>query len=94
MENDHDLEHDGISQVLIKQFVDYRLPALMKMKEEVHEGKTLSDGEIELLNRILNRAEEFGRVVHEFPEHQDLVARIIDLFNEITELGLQNENQA
>jgi hypothetical protein len=58
----------------------------------VHAGKVLSDGELELLRRILQRANQFRKVVHEFPEYQDLVARIIDLFHEITELALRNEN--
>ena len=92
MQDDDDLQHDAVSQLIIERFVKYRLPALMRMKDEVHAGKVLSDGELELLRRILQRANQFRKVVHEFPEYQDLVARIIDLFHEITELALRNEN--
>ncbi len=93
-ENDAELEHEAVSQLLIEQFVNYRLPALMKMKEEVAEGKCLSDGELELLGRMLKQAHDFARLEHEFPEFQDVIARIIDLYHEITEGALRNEEQA
>jgi hypothetical protein len=93
MQDDDDLEHEAVSQLIIERFVKYRLPPLMKMKDEVHAGKVLSDGELELLRRILQRAHQFRKLVHEFPEYQDLVARIIDLFHEITELALRNEKE-
>ena len=89
--DDADLEHEAISQLLIERFVEYRLPYILEMKEEVTAGKRLSDGEIELLSRILDRAQQFRKLAHEFPEYQHLIAQTIDVYHEITEGALRNE---
>ncbi len=93
MQDDSDLEHTAISALLIERFVKYRLPALMKMKEEVAAGKKLSDGEIEVLRRILDRSKQIEALLHKFPEFEELVAKIIDLYHEITEQALKNESR-
>jgi hypothetical protein len=93
MQDDSDLEHEAISELLIERFVKYRLPALLKMKAEVAAGQKLSDGEIELLNRILKRSREIEALLHKFPEFEELVAKIIDLYHEITEQALKNETR-
>ena len=86
-------EHEGISQALIEQFVHHRLPMIVQMRDEVEAGKKLSDGEIEWLGRMLERAHNFRKVAYEFPEYQHLIAQVIDTYEEITELALKNEGQ-
>lgn len=85
-----DLDESGVSQVLIERFVKYRLRFLLKVQAEVNEGKTLDDGEIELLSRIVSRAHNINHVVHEFPEFEELVAKVINLVGEITDKALAN----
>lgn len=85
-----DLDEEGVSQVAIEQFVHYRLPFLLKVKEEMDAGKVLTDGELELMSRIVERAHNVNRFVYEHPELKDLVARIIDLVHDITGEALRN----
>ena len=85
-----DLDDTGVSQVLVEQFVKYRLRFLLKLEAEVDSGNCLDDGEIEILSRVVKRAHSFNHLVHEFPEYEELVARIINLVDEITDKALAN----
>lgn len=88
---DPELDEEGRLQVLIERFVKYRLPAIVEMRDEVESGGTLSDGEIELLDRMISRMHSFNRFVHEYPEYEDLVAKLIGLYDEIAIRALDNE---
>lgn len=88
-----DLDETGVSQVLAEQFVKYRLRFLLKVEAEVDSGHCLDDGEIELLSRIVERAHSFNRLVHEHPEYEELVAKVINLVNQITDKALANEKR-
>ena len=87
-------DHEGVSQVMIEQFVERRLPIILQMREEVEAGKTLSDGEIEILGRILDKADLIMKYAHMYPEFKPLIARVINTYEEITELALRNEQAA
>lgn len=85
-----DLDETGVSQVLVEQFVNYRLRFLLDLASHVDNGHVLDDGEIEILSRIVKRAHSFNRLVHELPEYEELVARIINLVDEITDKAMAN----
>ncbi|TDG14082.1 hypothetical protein E2F43_11395 [Seongchinamella unica] len=87
---DEDLDETGVSQVLVEQFVNYRLRYLLKVEAEVDRGQPLDDGEIEILSRVVKRAHDFKDFVHEFPEYEELVAKMINLVDEITDKALVN----
>jgi hypothetical protein len=86
-----DLDHTGTSQVIIERFLKYRLPMLLEIKAEMDEGKILTTGELELLTRMLSRAMQISRFVHDHPEYAELAGKIISLIHEMTEEALQNE---
>lgn len=88
---DPELDEEGRLQVIMERFIKYRLPAIIEMRDEVESGGTLSNGEIELLDRMISRAHNFNRFVHEYPEYEDLVAKLIDLYDEIAVRALDNE---
>lgn len=88
---DKDLDEDGVSQVIIERFVHYRLPILLNIREDMEEGKTLSEGELELLARVAQRAHQINKFAHLYPDNKELVAKVINLFHEITEKALDNE---
>ena len=91
---DHDMDDAGTSQVVLQRFMKKQLPLLLKMKEEVDAGKDLSDGEMELLDRMLHRADKLNRFVYEHPEYRDLVGKIISLIDDITDEAVDNETEA
>ena len=85
---------DGTSQVLIKRFVERRLPVLLEMKKSVDAGNPLTEGEIELLSRVIEQEKSFGGVAEKYPEYKPMIAKVIDLYNEITEKALENEQNS
>lgn len=93
LHRDHDLDDAGTSQVVIQRFLDKQLPLLLQWKEEMAEGKTLTTGEMELLDRMLHRADRLNRFVGEHEEYRELAGKIISLIDEITDEALDNEIQ-
>jgi hypothetical protein len=85
---------DGTSQVLIERFVEYRLPMLLKIRERVYAGESLKDGDIDILARILEQEKGFGGIAERYPKYKEMIAKVIDLYNEITEKALENEINA
>ncbi len=87
----NDQEHEGVEEAVLEQFVEHTLPIVMEIKEHVDAGKALTEGELEIMDRLIHRAHNFGPIAYEFPELQSLIAKIIDLYEEITEEALDNE---
>jgi hypothetical protein len=53
----------------------------------------LTDGELELMTRMVDRAHNINRFVYEHPELKTLVAEVIDLVHDITGQALANANK-
>jgi hypothetical protein len=85
------LDEEGVSLVVVEQFVHHRLPFLQQVKGEMDAGKTLTDGELELMTRIVTLAHDVNKLAFLHPNLQELIARIIDLVHDITGEALQNE---
>lgn len=90
MHRDEVLDEEGVSQVSVEQFVKYRLPFLLQVKEEMDEGRELTDGELELMIRMVTRAHNINRFVYEHPELKTLIAQVIDLIHDITGEAVHN----
>ena len=81
----------GVIAALVERFEKFRLPSLLELKEKVDQGDRLNDREIEFLEQIIKDAEENRALVERNPEWQDISARVIGLYNEITGKALENE---
>lgn len=90
---DDKLDGEGISQVSVTRFVKYLLPFLLQVKEEMDQGRLLTDGELELLTRMVERAHNINRFVYEHPELKTLVAEVIDLVHDITGQAVANADE-
>jgi hypothetical protein len=89
----HDLDEIGVSQVVITRFLKDQLPLLLKMKEEMDAGMVLSEGELELLERMLEKPEHLNRFVYEHREYRVLVGKIVSLLDDIADEALDNETR-
>lgn len=67
------------------------IPNLLATKERIDEGDTLSDLEIANLEEFFERARHMIHIYDEHPEVQDLVAKIISLYVQITTKAVENE---
>ncbi len=87
-------EHeDGVSQVMIERLVERTLPVLLEIKGHVDAGKSLTEGEMEIMDRLISRAQarKYTQFLEMHDQYKPLVAKVIDLYEEITETALRNE---
>jgi hypothetical protein len=89
---EHSEEEKGIAQVLLKRLVDERIPRLQELKTRVDAGEVLSDFDIEFLEQALEDANHNRtRAATSFPELEDIVGKIAQLYAHITSKALENE---
>jgi hypothetical protein len=86
-------QEDGVSQAVIERFVEQRLPELMKLEQKVDAGESLDDGELDILERLVESTRDFGEFVGRYPQYEDLVARIASLYEGISSKALDIERQ-
>ncbi len=84
----------GLLAVLIERFEQQRLPRILDLKAKVDKGEPLNDWDTAYLGEVLEDAEQAKLLVDRHPEYQDLYARAVHLYNQITEKALENEKAA
>ncbi|WP_116368328.1 hypothetical protein [Parahaliea mediterranea] len=84
-------QNPGISQAILQEFVDNELPLIQRALAEVKAGNTLSAGEVEVLYQHLDKIRHWYDVSWEIPQYKDLLARVIESYDEIAALALRNE---
>ncbi len=81
----------GLIQVLAKRLETKRLPWALSLKEKVDRGETLDEFDIQFLTEVFEDAQHIRPLVDRHPEWQDLATRLVQLYKEITDKALENE---
>ena len=89
-ESDKDL---GIEIVLLERFTEQRLPRILKILEEVKEGRVLDDSELQFMEEVLENCRQLSGFVQEHPTYGEIYTRAIGLYHEVTTLALENERK-
>jgi hypothetical protein len=90
-----DITHEqGIIITVVEHFEKLTLPRALDIKAKVDGGERLDDWDIKYLNAVLVGAEEIKCYVDRRPDLQQLYTRAINLYEEITEKALENEQDA
>ncbi len=84
----------GITMAILERFEKQTLPELLWTKDRVEKGELLTDGDMELLERILKNAESVKERVDKYPEWQSLYAKAVNLYEEIIAKALANQQAA
>ena len=81
----------ALIQVLAERLDTQRLPRTLSLKEKVDRGETLTDFDIAYLDEVFADADHIRPLVDRHPEWQELAAKLIRLYHEITAKALENE---
>jgi hypothetical protein len=84
---------EGTIAVLLKRAVEKRIPNILAIKERLEKGGTLSNLEITHLEEILANSKKMQEMVERHPEFQELAAKMINLYVEITRMAVENEEK-
>jgi hypothetical protein len=84
----------GIIQALAERLEKQRLPIAIELKAKVDQGGLLNGADIAFLEEVFADARQLKPLLDAHPEWQDLAARMLGLYGEITAKALENEQAA
>ncbi|MEM1410975.1 MAG: hypothetical protein AAGH19_01350 [Pseudomonadota bacterium] len=84
-------EDIGSLTMVLERFTEYRLPRAERMLDRVNAGERLTDIDLNWLKRI-NAEGRYNRdLIRRNPEYHELATRMVDLYSQIMEKALENE---
>jgi hypothetical protein len=89
-----DLKDLGVAIALLERLASETVPKALEIKERLDRGEKLDHWDIEFLDKLGKRAREAQPLVERHPEFQDVYARAVHLYKEITEQALGNEKES
>ena len=81
----------GTIAALMLRMTETRLPRALRLLEKVNEGGTLGDNDIAFLRRVFDDSVKNQSLFRRNPEYQAIISRLIGLYTEIVNKGLENE---
>lgn len=81
----------GVLAVLAERMVSERLPKALAMKEKVDRGEVLEDHDLDFLEQVVADAKKLGPSVTSNPRFIELAGRMLQLYTQITDAALKNE---
>ena len=84
----------GLIMVLLERFNKQRLPRALALKKKVDSGELLDDYDHKYIEEIQKDTSQVRLLIERNPEYKDLMAKAINLWNEIIEKDIENQKKA
>ncbi len=84
-------QDQGLITVLLQRLETQRLPRALILKERVDRGERLYDADLAFLEEVFADSRQIKPFLDRYPQYQELAARMVNLYKEITAKALENE---
>ena len=84
----------GVIFVLLERFNKQRYPRALALKKKVESGELLNDYDHKLIEEVLKDANQISSLIERNPEYKDLATKVLNLWNEIIEKDIENQEKA
>ncbi len=84
----------GVIYALVERFEKQRLPRLLELKKRVDQGEVFSESDIRFMSQVVLDAQRSKRLIDRHPDWHKFCAEVINLYEEIAEKALDNENKS
>jgi hypothetical protein len=81
----------GVITVLLERLETQRLPRALALKDKVDRGELLDEFDLGFLNEVFADASNLRPLAARHPEYQELAARMMHLYKQITDKALENQ---
>lgn len=81
----------SVFNVILEEFSASGLSRLVEMQTRVESGGVLNDFDLEFLTESLAKVHQFEDYAEHHHNYQELAAKIIELYHDITETALNNQ---
>ncbi len=94
MKTTEEINDTGIIQVILQRFEQQRLPRMVEIKENLDQGISLSEFDIEYLSTALHDAKFILPYLERHPEYEPLLAKVFHFYKLITDQALADEKKS
>jgi len=84
----------GVIYALVERFEKQRLPRLLELKKRVDQGEVFSESDIRFMSQVVLDAQRSKRLIDRHPDWHKFCSEVINLYEEIAEKALDNENKS
>ncbi|MFZ5602141.1 MAG: hypothetical protein ACOY7J_06785 [Pseudomonadota bacterium] len=81
----------GMITALIQRMKNIRLPRALDIKAKVDNGEVLDEFDIKFLEEVFEDSRNVGAYLTGQPELEDVIGKMVQLYHDITEKALANE---
>lgn len=89
----YDDTRTGIMHALVERLAHERLPRLLNIKERVDAGETLTEDDLDFLQKSLGDAQDNAHFYKDYPQYHDIAVKVVAIYHDVVARALENEKQ-